>query len=97
MPTETIEIVAITQQFAIKGLLHVNSADKAHRRISDALNNDTRNFIVLTDVTIQPFPGQSIPSPLLGQGKIPFLYINRLSIQLMLPAASSRQPAETDK
>jgi hypothetical protein len=88
MPTETIEVVAITQQVVIKGFLHVNSADKAHRRISDALNNETRNFIVLTDVTVQSFPGQNMLTPLLSQGKIPFLYINRLSVQMMLPVVS---------
>jgi hypothetical protein len=83
MPTETVEILAITRQASIKGFLHVNSADKAHRRISDALNNDDRNFLVLTNVTVQPFPGQPLPAPQLGQGKIPFLYINRLSIQML--------------
>jgi hypothetical protein len=86
MPTETVEVLAITTQATIKGFLHVNSADKAHRRISDALNNDERSFLVLTNVTVQPFPGHPLPAPQLGQGKIPFLYLNRLSIQMLCAA-----------
>jgi hypothetical protein len=95
MPTETVEVLAITGMATLKGLLHVNSADKAHRRISDALNNDQRNFIVLTNVTVQPFPGQSLPSPQLGQGKLPFLYINRLSIQMMCSVGNESEEPTT--
>jgi hypothetical protein len=97
LPSELVEVVVLTNKVTLKGWMATNSADKPHRRISETLNNETRTFIVLSDVSVQPLSGKPLPSSYLGQNKIPFLYVNRHSIELLMPvlATAGHDPENT--
>jgi lipoate-protein ligase B len=93
MPTEPTEVILIINTgMTLKGFLHVNTEDKAHRRINETLNKNTRDFIVLTEVSVVPTQGQPMPAPQFSQGKLPFLYINRQAIQLLFTTQTGDQP-----
>jgi hypothetical protein len=78
-----VEVVLVTQDFEICGLVHVNTTIREDRRLTELLNDPHRKFLAVTDAQI--ISRHSPTSPRV----YPFMQLRVDTIQLMHPSAQS--------
>lgn len=81
-----IEVLIITTDHEIQGLIHVSRNAREDRRISDLLNDPSRRFLAVTDAKIVNRSGPG--SPRLYR----FLQLHLNSIVMIHPAVQSVSP-----
>ena len=79
--TVPIEVYILTQDYDIKGTVHVSKYTNSNRELTDLLNDSTRKFLAVTEVEILS------KSPNVPPRKYNFLEINVDSILLVHPVS----------
>jgi hypothetical protein len=78
-----LEVMIITADHEIKGLIHVSRADREERRISTLLNNPHRRFLAVTDAQVIHRNTPSSPR------RYSFLQLHVDNIMMIHPSAQS--------
>jgi hypothetical protein len=78
-----IEVIIVTPDYEVRGLVHVSRKAREDRRITDLLNDNRRRFLAVTEAELQHRHQPSAPR------HYPFLQVHIDNIQMIHPAAQS--------
>lgn len=76
--TEPVQVVILTRELELHGTVYLPKTGKDERRLSNMLNSQERNFLVLCDVTI--YNRQKV---LIENQPTPVIFVNIASIEIL--------------